>query len=338
MKLFNSLAVYAVVILVASITGLAQTYQRGAKPMTYRISEIAIDSSSNQVTAFDLNDTGNAVGDFGTSPTSAHGFLRNSDGNVTLTPIPSRNSNRKINSLGEVAGSVFQDGDASRAFRWNGNENPAILGLGDSSRGFGINNLGDVVGSVTAAGYTKGFIWDRNGSTIEIGTLDGSPQSSTTAYAVNDNRLVAGMAVAGDGAKYAFIWTPDVQLQKLFPQQTNSAAFAVNNWGRVAGYVQVKGGTRAFIFDSKSNEMNLYGSITGVSAAYSINYSGAAVGESDGKAVLFLGLKAYDLNALVDGGTPWTLTTAYAINNSGQIAVVGTLKGATRSFLLTPIQ
>lgn len=338
MKLFNTFALCTLFTLICSITGMAQTYQRGAKPMTYRISEIAVDSNSNQVTAFDLNDLSNTVGDFGSSPSSSRGFLRNANGNVTVTSLTSRSSNRKINAVGEVAGSIFQDGAASRAFRWNGIDNPAILGLGDSSRGFGINALGDVVGSVTAAGRTKGFIWDRNGSTIEIGTLDASAQTSTTAYAVNDNRLVAGITVAGDGAKYAFIWTPGGQIQNLFPQQTNSAAFAVNNWGRVAGYVQVKGGTRAFIFDSKSNEMNLYGSMTGVSAAYSINYSGVAVGESDGKAVLFLGLKAYDLNNLVEGGTSWTLTTAYAVNNSGQIAVQGTLNGAMRSFLLTPIQ
>src|SRR5919112_6291354 len=106
MKLFNCFALNTVVILICSIVSMAQNYQRGSKPLTYRISEIAVDSSSNQVTAFDLNDSGNAVGDFGTSPTSSHGFLRNSAGNVTVTPIASGNSNRKINSLGEVAGSI----------------------------------------------------------------------------------------------------------------------------------------------------------------------------------------------------------------------------------------
>lgn len=62
-----------------------------------------------------------------------------------------------------------------------------------------------------------------------------------------------------------------------------------------------------------------------------------AVGQSNGKAALFLSLKALDLNQYVEDGTTWTLTTAHAINLQGQIVVSRTLNGETRAFLLTPL-
>ena len=73
------------------------------------------------------------------------------------------------------------------------------------------------------------------------------------------------------------------------------------------------------------------------SFALSIYASLEVVGSSDFHAVLFRSGQVLDLNQLVtnlpDG---WTLESAAAINDAGQIAGTGTFLGVPRAFLLSP--
>jgi probable HAF family extracellular repeat protein len=340
---FNKLVVGSfVMVLLVSTFAVGQNYQRGAKPMTYRISELTVtDSAKQNSMAFDMNDRGEIVGQVFATADQSNGFILDNAGTVKKLAAGTnfQSSGRKVNSLGDVAGYVFGNGMASRAFRWNAATGISVLTLGEQSQAFSINSTGDTVGTYRLDGKLRSFLWNRFGATYDLGMLDNSTFASTTAYAVNDSQQVVGTATSSDGYMHAFVWNPGLQLEQLFPGSQNSMAMAISNTGRIAGSLQVKNGSwKAFIYDIKSGETALYGPQNGVSIAYGINESGAAVGQSDGKAVLFLSLKAYDLNTMVEGGTPWTLTAANSINNNGQIVVAGTQNGITRSFLLTPIQ
>ena len=78
-----------------------------------------------------------------------------------------------------------------------------------------------------------------------------------------------------------------------------------------------------------------------VSIAYGINDSGQVVGDSSylagnapEHAFLYSGGVMSDLNSLLPSGSNWTLESATAINNEGQIVGYGIHNGATHAFLL----
>ena len=78
-----------------------------------------------------------------------------------------------------------------------------------------------------------------------------------------------------------------------------------------------------------------------ISEALAINDEGLIVGVSEvggGRfATLWRDGAAFDLNALIDPASGWTLAEARDVNASGQIVGYGTLNGQTRGFLLSPI-
>jgi probable HAF family extracellular repeat protein len=310
--------------------------------MVYRITELNVSTAAlNQNVAYDLNDNVQIAGDVFAVADMPSGFMRDTSGAITWTPSGAdgrQTSNRAISSLGSVAGYIHGKGQPTQAFRWSASAGTSALSIGDESAAFGINNTGDVAGSYRVGTDRRAFFWDRFGATYDLGKLDDSSFAQTFAYAVNDSQQVVGAATTGDGFIHAFIWSPSTGMRSLFPGQQNSGAYAISNYGRITGFLQdKKGGWEVFIYDLKTGINEIYGPFKHVSFANGIDESGVAVGQSDGKATLFLSLRAFDLNQMIDGGTPWTLTTAYAINNQGQIVAAGTLNGVTRSFLLTPL-
>lgn len=322
------------VVLVSSLS-LSQQYKNGAKPMRYQMTPLRLDNAG---LALDMNNVGQMAGNFYVPANQPTGFRRDASGTIAnLVPTQGgRAFVHKLNSWGDVTGYTYGD-LLPRAFRWSAAKGMETLSCGDQSFGYGINNNGDVVGTVLKNGKERGFIWDRFGGIVDIGTIDESATARTNAYAINSLQQAVGTATGADGVGRAFLWQPGAGLKVLLPDYQNSTAYAISESGRITGTVQTKNGWRVFIYDVRSGQAELYGPNNGQSIAYGIEYSGVAVGQSDGKASLFLSLKAFDLNALVDGGTPWNLTSAYAINDQGQIIVSGQLNGATEAFLLTPL-
>jgi probable HAF family extracellular repeat protein len=49
------------------------------------------------------------------------------------------------------------------------------------------------------------------------------------------------------------------------------------------------------------------------------------------------GARMQDLNRLIPSNTGWVLVEAHGINDVGQIAGSGTIRGQTHAFLLTPV-
>lgn len=77
------------------------------------------------------------------------------------------------------------------------------------------------------------------------------------------------------------------------------------------------------------------------SFAFGINNPGQIVGASDSsggglRAVIFEQGIVRDLNQLIPAGSGWTLISAKAVNDNGQIVGEGVLNGQQRAFLLRP--
>jgi probable HAF family extracellular repeat protein len=77
------------------------------------------------------------------------------------------------------------------------------------------------------------------------------------------------------------------------------------------------------------------------SQAYGINNGGHIVGTADdaqgvGRAFIYRRGSMADLNSFLPPGSGWFLSAAYSINDAGQIAGVGQIKGQSHGFLMTP--
>ena len=123
-------------------------------------------------------------------------------------------------------------------------------------------------------------------------------------------------------------------------------ATGINNSGQIVG---VSGGEPFLYSDGVMQDL---GTLPGASysEANAINNSGTVVGYSDfqdgSHAFVYSGGVMQDLNSLIDPNSGWTLNTATAINDSGQIVGDGVLAIDTgggiiedfdTAFLLTPI-
>jgi hypothetical protein len=87
--------------------------------------------------------------------------------------------------------------------------------------------------------------------------------------------------------------------------------------------------------DSSPTVINNFGEILGSSAAS----EPGTWNVSPARPVVWIGGQVFDLQASLDAATGegWTIASASAINNLGQIAGSGTHNGLARAFLLAPI-
>jgi probable HAF family extracellular repeat protein len=122
-------------------------------------------------------------------------------------------------------------------------------------------------------------------------------------------------------------------------------ATAVSTDGTIVGYSEIGPSltvTHAFLRPAGGGPLQDLGTLGGAnSQALAINDAGFVVGWSE----LFSGQRraAYrnggalaDLNALLPGGSGWTLLEARGVNNAGQVVGVGILAGDTLAYLLSP--
>ena len=174
--------------------------------------------------------------------------------------------------------------------------------------------------------YYHAAIWEA-GSTTDLGALGGN---NSMATAINDAGAIAGFSQfdASSTAIHAFIYTGG-QMQDLGTLGGSSSwAFGINGDGAVVGGAMLSDETNhAFLWDGSA--MQDLGMLPGStsSSADSINASWNVVGKSgniDGsQGFLYDGTVMYDLNDLI-APSDWTILQAKGINDSGQIAGVGT--------------
>ena len=217
----------------------------------------------------------------------------------------------------------------------------------------------------------RAFSWE-NGKLKDLGTL-GGPFSAATAISPSGHVVGKSDTRTDDGtpsATHAALWEPgSAQAEDLgtLPGGSNSAASAVNRRGQVVGYSEsADAPRRAFLYADRV--MTDLGSLPAsdpyslpISVAGGINDAGYVVGASSSvpvypatqktsdapsRAVLWLPIggnlsqpqrRLIDLNTCLAFDTQWTLESARAINNRGEIVGVGRIDGKKHAFLLRPL-
>ena len=264
-----------------------------------------------------------------------------------------------INDAGEVAGEA---NTAESIVPFVGTPKGVLQRIpllpGDNcGQALGINKHGHVVGYSSGPNGTKAFLWTRSGGVHNLGVLPGGNYSR--ACDVNDLDEVAGTSGSAAGER-AVLWTKtgDVRDLGTLPGYTSSEASAINNNGDVVGYSKGPRGIRAFLWTQATGMQDL-GALPGgnSSQALGINDMGAVVGSSTSSS----GDRAFiwtreagmrDLNSAASMTLGVMFVEAHAINNTGQILVMGSAMHEAHgggdaasqcapappsSFLLTPV-
>ncbi len=235
-----------------------------------------------------------------------------------------------INDAGEVTG--FSNTSTSVVpFVWRakgGWQQIPLLPGDNGGQGLAINKSGDVVGYSSGPNGTRAFRWTRLGGVVELGCLPGGNYSR--ACAVNDSAQVAGTSASPAG-KRAVVWAKDGQVRDLgtLPGDASSEATAINNAGAVVGYSKGSGGLHAFLWTAATGMQNI-GTLPGgnASRALDINDAGFVVGSSSTSSGdhAFIWTKQdgmTDLNSAAAASLGVVFAEAHAINNAGQILILG---------------
>jgi probable HAF family extracellular repeat protein len=302
-----------------------------------------------------INDLGQVVGASGVSSTDNHAFLWTAGGGMTdLGDVPGGYSSSwatGINNAGVVTGSSTfgYTLEAQHAFVWTAAGGMVDLGAKPSnsyySQGWGLNADGDIVGSTGYGSSWSAFVRRHGQSTLTLLAKPGG--ASARAAAIADSGLIAGEINRSTGITHAALWRDGsyTDLGDLPGGSDYSTAFAVNDAGLVVGASAVADGSRAFAWTAQGGMVALPLLPGGSSAAMALglNEAGDIVGvalnaQGENRAVLWREGALIDLNALPGvAAAGWVLNDANGINERGQIVGTGTLNGALRGWVLTPV-
>jgi hypothetical protein len=283
-----------------------------------------------------------------------------------------------INDANMVVGDYQLGSATDHAFiaRFNKKGSIYLTPLGDfkglnGSTAYAINNKAQVVGSAgMGTGSEQAVMWQVNkkGSYVptklpRLGKGFGIPgmEAMSTAADVNENGLVAGMAVDDNLQQRAAVWVAGkkgygvVGLPGLggsamgtintgFARAVNDTNFVVGEAlngkmkSQAVAWVPGKGGK--FSLKPLSNPKGSAGD----ASANAVNNKGLIVGKaefgSDEHATMWVpGKKGsytpVDLNGYVKN-TGWVLKQATSVNDNGVIVGTGTFNGGTATWMLTP--
>jgi len=263
--------------------------------------------------AYDINSSGQVVGDSRTAANQIHAFVYTSSGGMhdLGTMGGGYSVARAVNDHGEIVGYSNLANGVMHAFLYTGgslHDLGSLPGLANSMA-FGVNAHGAVVGYAEKPGATlasrpsTAFLYSGSGPMQSLGTLGGA---NSYACGSNDAGLVVDTSTPAGASSHAFLYGGSGPLIDLDPlgAWSSTAAYDVNNYGLIAGAAT---------------------DATGASHA-----------------VVFAGSKIVDLNGQLPTGSGWVLREARAINNHGQIVGYGehtdpvTHRMSRHAFLLTP--
>ena len=304
-----------------------------------------LESIGGLTTVYAVSPQGFAVGDSYTFPGSNffHVFINRGNGIQDLGTMGGYGANAYgINSSEQIVGASAPTGGGHfRAFQYqNGNWTDLGVGGGYRSYASGINAAGDVVGAWLATnGSWTGFLY-RNGVMTDLPTLGGT---SGEARAINDSGHITGWARTASGATRAYKYVNGVMTDLGTLGGLTSTAYDINNSGDIVGQsITTSGNNRAFLFTGGvMHNIDNFGGRG--SRAQGINNLGQSVGwyspTGGNRAFIAYGFTTtYDLNSLIPANSGWVLTDALDINDVGEIVGRGTLNGATRAFILRPVE
>ena len=299
-------------------------------------------------TALGINAYGDVVGSVAT-PEGKRAFLW-SDGTLQLlgTLGGAHSGATAISDRREVVGEAETAAGETHAFLWRHGamQDLGVLPGHRKSSAAGVNNFGRVVGASYVGGTSyehRAFLHDGS-SMIDLGTLGGR---NSLARGINDAGQIVGEADRADGVRQAFfydlgamiaIWGP---FGGTFP--ANSSAETINAAGHAAGYrngVSPAGGmffTDIWIYAG--------GEAQWIACPYQrclptgINGRDQVVGYPFNSSGVVSGAFLWDP---VTRGTTltapgWTLTSASAINDRGQIVAHGCNSEGCQGLRLEPV-
>ena len=329
-------------------------------PSTYSVVNLGTLGGTSSI-AEDINASGQVVGQAyrpGDVGPQGHGFLWQ---NGTMTDLgtlggPSSDA-RAINKFTQVVGGANTSAvDASgnpigHAFLW---QNGVMTDLGTlggtNSAGWDINASGQVVGAATtASNASDAFVW-QNGVMTDLNSL--LPANSgwivSSATGINDNGQITGNG-SHNGFQRAFLLSSGVitDLGNL-GGPGSSIAHGLNNSGQVVGLGSASN-IQSFAFLYSGGVMSNLGSLNGGSSAdseaFAINSSAQVVGLStfaggggllNPHAALWQNGQITDLNKVIAKNSPWVLSKAFGINDTGSIVGQGSIGGQRHAFLMVP--
>jgi probable HAF family extracellular repeat protein len=303
-----------------------------AQTTTYKVVELsAPDADQIPSRLNNLGDVVGRTGNFGTGGAAmwSHGTFKSK--RLGFFAGGDYSSASAINDVGQIAGGS-NTATSLVPFIWQatlGLQRVALLPDDNGGQAFGINKSGHVVGYSSGPAGERAFFWTPNGGVRNLGMLPGGTYSR--ARAVNNSDQVVGTSGSAAGDR-AVLWTNSGQIQDLgtLPGDVSSEATAMNNGGCVVGYSNGAQGLRAFLWTPTTGMQDLGVLPGGVSSrALDINDAGIIVGSSttssgDDRAFIWTQQTGMtDLNSAASAGLGVVFWEAHAINNPGQILVMG---------------
>lgn len=244
-----------------------------------------------------------------------------------------------INDLGQVTG--FQNNSAYRSFLYaNGNISSIVSSAGTNIQAYGINNNGQIVGTmvvpnIDGSGLTQHAFLYSGGVLKDIDNFTLAANSNSYAYGINDSGQVVGISygVPTRAFQYSNGVMTDIGSLGTFSGVKNCGANAINNNGQITGNCNVADGSHHPFMYSNGSMIDL-GALAVLTIPLGMNNKGDIVGYTSGdytnfRAFLYSNGKLTYLDDLLPPGSGWKLSSAWGINDAGQIVGGGVYSGRT---------